>query len=47
MDAWEIFCELCKRVVENHNVYLEVFISREGVTMQLMPYGDDEEGDDE
>ena len=37
MDAWEIFCELCKRVVENHNVYLEVFVGTTGVQMQLVP----------
>lgn len=47
MDPWKMFCELTRQVVENQNVFLDVYISREGVTMQLMPYGDDEEGDDD
>lgn len=47
MDPWEMFCELTRQVVENQNVFLDVYISREGVTMQLMPYGEFEEGDDE
>lgn len=47
MDPWEMFCELTRQVVENQNVFLDVYISREGVTMQLMPYGEFEEGDDD
>lgn len=47
MDPWEMFCELTRQVVENQNVFLDVYISREGVIMQLMPYGEFEEGDDE
>lgn len=45
MDAWEIFSELCRRVVEEQNVYLDVMITAVGVEMMLMPL--DEEGDDE
>ncbi len=44
MDAWEIFSELCRRVVEEQNVYLDVMITAVGVEMMLMPW---EEGDDE
>ena len=45
MDAWEIFCELCRRVVEEQNVYLDVRITTSGIEMMLMPL--DEEGDNE
>ena len=45
MDAWEIFSELCRQVVEEQNVYLDVLITAAGVELMLMPL--DEEGDDE
>ena len=45
MDAWEIFSELCRRVVEEQNVYLDVMITAVGVEMMLMPL--DEEVDDD
>lgn len=45
MDPWEMFCELTRRVVEDQNCMLDVFISGTGITMQLMPYYD-YEGDD-
>ena len=45
MAAWEIFSELCRRVVEEQNVYLDVMITAVGVEMMLMPL--DEEGSDE
>ena len=45
MDAWEIFSELCKKVVEEQNVYLDVMITAVGIEMMLMPM--DEEEDDE
>lgn len=47
MDPWELFCELTRRVVEDQNVMLDVYIGHDGVTMQLMPYGDEWEEDDE
>lgn len=46
MDPWEMFCEMTRRVVEDQNVFLDVFISKDGVTMQLMPYGEWEEDDE-
>lgn len=46
MDAWEIFSELCRRVVEEQNVYLDVLITGSGIELMLMPI-DDWEGDDE
>ena len=46
MDPWEMFSEMCRQVVENGNVYLDVNICGEQIFMTLWPY-DDEEGDDE
>ena len=45
MDAWEIFCELCRRVVEEQNVYLVVDIMPESIRMRLMPVDEEEEDD--
>lgn len=45
MDAWEMFSELCKLVVEEQNVMLQVFIGETGVQMILLPIN--EEYDDE
>lgn len=45
MDAWEIFSELCKKVVEEQNVYLDVLITAGGIEMMLMPL-DEEDCDD-
>lgn len=45
MDAWEIFSELCKKVVEEQNVYLDVMITAVGIEMMLMPM-DEEDCDD-
>lgn len=51
MDPWEMFSEMCKQVVENGNVYLDVTIYNDQIYMTLWPYEDDyfedEEGDDE
>lgn len=47
MDPWEMFCELTKRVVEDQNCQLEVFIGAHGISMMLVPFGDDWEDDDE
>lgn len=46
MDPWEIFSEMCRRVVEEQNVYLDVLITGSGIELMLMPI-DDWEGDDE
>lgn len=37
MDPWEIFANLCKQVVEEQNVYLDVLITSAGIEMMLMP----------
>jgi len=48
MDPWQIFSELCRRVVEEQNVYLEVTIHGDYISMELWPYNDEDlEGDDE
>ena len=47
MDPWEIFTRLCKTVVEEQNVYLDVMISNLGIEMMLMPYEEEDWKDDE
>ena len=47
MDPWKVFSELCRRVVEEGNVYLDVLIYKNGIEMQLMPMDEeDNEGDE-
>jgi hypothetical protein len=43
MDAWELFSELCKIVVTEQNVYLDVLITGNGIEMMLMPMDDEED----
>ena len=43
MDPWEVFSEMCKRVVEEQNVFLDVLIINGMVEMMLMPYDEEEE----
>lgn len=43
MDPWLVFSELCRRVVEDQNVVLEVFIGSTGIEMSLMPLDEDEQ----
>ena len=43
MDPWELFSELCKIVVTEQNVYLDVLITGNGIEMMLMPMDDEEE----
>lgn len=43
MDAWEMFSELCKTVVEEQNVFLDILITKNGIEIQLMPIGEEEE----
>ena len=47
MDPWDVFCEMCRRVVEDQNVFLDVLITAAGVEMQLMPMDEDFEEEDE
>ena len=37
MDAWDMFCYLCKVVVESQDVCLDVFITENGIKMMLVP----------
>ena len=46
MNPWEVFSELCRTVVEEQNVYLEVIISNGAIGMGLYPL-EDLEGEDE
>ena len=45
MNPWEMFCELCRRVSEDGDCYLDVLITRAGIEMMLMPL--EEEWEDE
>lgn len=45
MDPWQLFSELCQRVVEDQNVYLDVLITPAGIEMMLMPLEEDEDED--
>ena len=42
MNPWEVFSELCRQVVENNNVYLDVLIYKNGIEMQLMPLDEED-----
>jgi hypothetical protein len=47
MDPWDVFSELCRQVVEEGNVFLDVLIDKNGIEMQLMPLDEeDNEGDE-
>lgn len=46
MDPWDVFAELCKQVVENENVYLDVLITHYGIEMKLMPYNEEDFNED-
>lgn len=37
MDPWELFSGLCRRVVEDQNVYLDVIILDNCISIELMP----------
>lgn len=43
MDPWDVFSELCRQVVEEGNVFLDVFVYENGIHMQLMPLDEEEE----
>lgn len=42
-----MFCELCRRVSEDGDCYLDVLITRAGIEMMLMPYDDEDWEEDE
>ena len=46
MDPWELFSELCKIVVEEQNVFLDVLVTEKGIEMMLMPTEDEENADE-
>lgn len=46
MDPWELFCHLCKTVVEEQDVYLDILVTPVGVEMMLMPMDKEEDEDD-
>lgn len=47
MDLWEMFSELVKTVVEAQNVELDIYISLNGIKIELVPLGEDFEEYDE
>ena len=42
MNPWELFSYLCKQVVEEQNVYLDVMVTPMGIEMMLFPYNEEE-----
>ena len=47
-DTWRLFSELCQKVVENENCYLEVYVYPNGLTfMGLYPCEDDDWEDED
>ena len=40
MDLWELISHLCKLVVEEQNVYLDITVLKNGYKIQLLPCGD-------
>ena len=43
MEIWELISELCKTVMTEQNVFLDILITRNGWEIQLMPMGEWEE----
>lgn len=37
MDPWRIFCELCKLVVKEQNIFLDVLVTNNSIEFQLKP----------
>lgn len=46
MNPWELFCHLCKTVVEEQDVYLDILVTPVGVEMMLMPMDKEDDEDD-
>lgn len=42
MDQWELFCHLCKTVVDEQNVFLDILITSRGIEMMLMPMDEED-----
>ena len=42
MDPWKIISELCRQVVEEQNVYLDVLVTHAGIEIMLLPYNEEE-----
>lgn len=49
MELWELISQLCRTVVTEQNVYLDILITPNGWEFQLMPIGEyeDEEKEDD
>lgn len=45
MDIWEVICMLTRTVYEQQNCFLEIMVTESGIDIQLMPMGDDVEGE--
>lgn len=45
MDPWQLLSELCRRVVEDQNVYLDILVTNVGIEMMLMPLDKEDEED--
>jgi len=49
-DTWRLISELCREVSENQNVALQITVFHTGMLINLYPYGDnweDEEDEEE
>lgn len=47
MELWELISQLCRTVVTEQNVYLDILITPNGWEFQLMPMGYDWEEDED
>ena len=47
MPLWELIAQLCKAVVDNQNVFLEISVTEAGCMIQLVPMQKWEEDDDD
>lgn len=47
MPLWELIAQLCKTVVDNQNVFLEISLTEAGCMIQLVPMAEWEEDDDD
>lgn len=49
MELWELIAQLCKAVVDNQNVYLNILVTDSGWSVQLIPtdYIDDDDWEED
>lgn len=47
MELWELISLLCKRVMDDQNVCLNIYINQDGWQFQLMPIGEWEDEEDD